>query len=102
MTAKTRTGFVGDSSARGADPGTSHEQLIKDHRLPGRPEGASIHSFDEDPEEQEQAGEARQHRARDDQIPVVEPDPPKGEGPSVEPASGRDYQNPGQGPATDD
>lgn len=82
MTAKTRTGFRGDDSARGADPGTAHEQLIRDHRRPGRAEGASIHSFDSQPPDDrtsDDAGIADIHQG----MPAGIADAPKGEGPDV-------------------
>lgn len=65
------------------------------HRRPG------VRSLNEGAEEDEQAGEHPQHRAKE-ALPEVPGTPPQGEGPSAYPASGMPYQNPGEGPATDD
>ncbi len=42
MTAKTKHGFHGGHHTRGADHGTPHERLMRDHRRPGRSEGAPL------------------------------------------------------------
>lgn len=80
MTAKLRTGLnIADAS--GADDGSTHSQLMKDHRRPGRPEGASIHSFDpRDPDDRESddAGIADIHQGMPD-----DSDEAKGEGPDM-------------------
>jgi hypothetical protein len=101
MTAKLKHGYYGGEPTRGADEGSTQEQLLKDHRRPGRPEGAPL-SMNETDDNEEAAGELPQHRNRDDaQYPQPIETPPKGEGPSAGPPS-MDYQNTGEGPATDD
>jgi hypothetical protein len=103
VTAKLKTGLnIADAS--GADPDSTHSQLMKDHRRPGRPEGASIHSMNEDDDNTQEAGELPQYRDRDEARkppPAAEKPPPMGEGPYTSPSSGMDYQNPGEGPRTD-
>jgi hypothetical protein len=102
MTAKCKTGLcIPDAS--GADPGSTHSQLMKDHRRPGRPEGASIHSLN-DEDDTQPTGELPQYRDRDEARkppPAAEESPPMGEGPQAGPPS-MPYQNTGEGPATDD
>jgi len=81
MTAKLKTGLhIADAS--GADPDATHSQLMKDHRRPGRAEGASIHSFDaQDPDDRtsDDAGIADIHGG----YPPGPETPPKGEGPML-------------------
>lgn len=103
MTAKLKTGLhIAD--ARGADEDSTHSQLMKDHRRPGRSEGASIHSLNAGDDNTQAAGELPQYRDRDEARkppPAAEDSPPMGEKPHVGPPS-MDYQNTGEGPATDD
>lgn len=103
MTAKTKTGLhIADAS--GADEGSTHSQLMKNHRRPGRPEGASIHSMNAGDDNSQAAGELPQYRDRDEANkppPAAEESPPKGEGPHAGPP-GMEYEKSGEGPATDD
>lgn len=103
MTAKTKTGLhIADAS--GADDGSPHSQLMKDHRRPGRAEGASIHSMNVVDDNVNAAGELPQYRDRDEAHkppPAADESPRMGEGPHAGPP-GMEYQNPGEGPATDD
>lgn len=93
MTAKTRTG-LNIADATGADDDAAHSQLMRDHRRPGRAEGASIHSMnppsdDEDPEPAD-AGipETLEHPPQQGSPPWVGKPaptaPPTGEGPDIE------------------
>lgn len=103
MTAKLKTGLhIADAS--GADEGSSHSQLMKDHRRPGRAEGASIHSMNADDNNVGAAGELPQwsNRAEANKPPpAAEESPPKGEGPHAVPP-GMEYEKSGEGPAIDD
>lgn len=98
MTAKLRTG-LNIADAKGADPDSTHSQLMKDHRRPGRPEGASIHSFDaQDPDSRtsDDAGIADIHQG----FPPGPETPPKGEGPQL-PDTEVENPKPGDGPSQD-
>ncbi len=98
MTAKTRTG-LNIADARGADAGSRHSQLMKDHRRPGRREGASVHSFDaQDPDSRtsDDAGIADIHQGY---APGPET-PPKGEGPEL-PDTAVEKPRTGDGPEED-
>lgn len=94
MTAKLRTGLhIPD--ATGADEDSTHSQLMKDHRRPGRPEGASIHSM----------GDSRDDAANADaDMPMPHGDaefPEKGERQSDIPGEA-EHLSQGEGPELDD
>lgn len=48
MTAKTKHGYKGHET-HGADHGTAHERLMRQHRRPGRAEGAALDLNDRGP-----------------------------------------------------
>ena len=47
MSAKLRHGHRGGERAHGSDDNTPHERLMKQHRMPGRREGASVNHHNE-------------------------------------------------------
>lgn len=71
----------------------------------GRAARAAVRALNEGDDNVEPAGELPQHRTRDElklPPPAAEGSPDMGEGPYTAPRSGMDYQNPGEGPRTDE
>jgi hypothetical protein len=93
MTAKTRTG-LNIADATGADEDSTHSQLMKDHRRPGRAEGASIHSMgdtrddagnaDADMPIHNEDAESPSKGERESDIPDESEHLPQGEGPDID------------------
>ncbi len=95
MTAKLKHGYYGGEPTRGADEGSTQEQLLKDHRRPGRAEGASIHRAG--PSDAD-GGNAEAGMPDVGSMPT----PPKGEGPHIDHDIEAKEPTTGEGPDTDE